>query len=58
MNMGSMEGIFLTTDIENHLKILEQNLNDVSNKQEKSDKLIRQILDYVERSDPYRERKQ
>ena len=53
----SMKGFFLTTDVEGRLTSLEQNMKDITDKQDQDDILIRRILDYLERNDPYRERK-
>ncbi|HET7147493.1 MAG TPA: hypothetical protein VFI73_03250 [Candidatus Nitrosopolaris sp.] len=53
----SMKGFFLTTDVDARLTAVEQNMRDIGDKQEKGDVLIRKILEYIERNDPYRERK-
>ena len=53
----SMKGFILTTDVDGRLTSLEQNIKDITDKQDQDDLLIRRILDYLERNDPYRERK-
>jgi PAS domain-containing protein len=53
----SMKGFLLTTDVDGRLTSLEQNMKDITDKQDQDDLLIRRILDYLERNDPYRERK-
>jgi hypothetical protein len=53
----SMKGTFFLTDIDGRLISAEQKLAKLIHDQEISDKLIRRILDYIERNDPYRERK-
>lgn len=46
----SIEGTFLATDVDARLSVLEKNQDDTK-------ELVNKILDYVERIDPYGERK-
>ena len=53
---NSMHGFFLISDVEGQLSIVEQNLSKIRQKQEASDKLIRRILEWLERTNPHGER--
>jgi hypothetical protein len=51
-----MHGFFLISDVEGRLSTVKQNLSKISQKQEASDKLIRRILEWFERTNPLGER--
>jgi hypothetical protein len=53
---NSMHGFFLISDVEDQLSTVEQNLSKIRQKQEASDKLIRRILEWLERTNPHGER--
>jgi hypothetical protein len=53
---NSMHGFFLISDVEGQLSTVEQNLSKIRQKQEASDKLIRRILEWLERTNPHGER--
>jgi hypothetical protein len=54
--MNSMHEFFLISDVEGRLCTVEQNLSKINQKQQASDKLIRRILEWLERTNPYGER--
>jgi hypothetical protein len=53
---NSMHEFFLISDVEGRLCTVEQNLSKINQKQQASDKLIRRILEWLERTNPYGER--
>jgi hypothetical protein len=53
---NSMHGLFLISDVKGQLSTVEQNLSKIRQKQEASYKLIRRILEWLERTNPHGER--
>jgi hypothetical protein len=53
---NSMHEFFLISDVEGRLSAVEQNLSKINQKKEASDKLIRRILEWLERTNPHDER--